>query len=104
MKFEFSTVDTAGSARQALESLARGGYSHVFLDKGLPDADGLTLLNQIRKMDPEIKVVMCTADGSRETITEAMQAGISGYLVKPFSMQNINKTLARIGIRYCQSA
>lgn len=104
MKFEFSTVDTAGSGKQALQSLARGCYSHVFLDKSLPDTDGLVLLNEIRKFSPDVKVVMCTADGSRETITEAMQAGIAGYLVKPFSMQNISKTLARIGIRYFESA
>lgn len=98
LKFEFSSVDTASSGNQAIEQLKKTHYSHVFLDKGLPDTDGLIILKAISHVAPACKVIMCTADGSLETLRDAMQLGISDYLVKPITANQVAKTMVRLGI------
>ena len=98
LKFEFSTVDTASSGKQAIEQLKKSDYTHIFLDKGLPDTDGLIILKAISQVAPECKVIMCTADGSIETLRDAMQLGISDFLVKPITANQVAKTMERLGI------
>lgn len=99
MRFNFSTVDTAGSGKQAISCLNNKNYSHIFLDKGLPDTDGLVLLEAINQVSPRSQVIMCTADGSKATLDGAMQHKIAGYLVKPFTAHHVAKALERLGIK-----
>jgi DNA-binding NtrC family response regulator len=65
------TVLEAGSGRQAYEQF-KEGVDLVLLDYRLPDTDGLTILKELKKQDPDILVVLLTALVSVETAVEAM--------------------------------
>ena len=102
-KLGFSNVDEAVDGRSAIErlkSMAKDDnpYMIVFLDLNMPGMDGLQTLDAIRA-DRDIKnthVVVITTDNSKPTVIAAVMKGISGYIVKPFSTDDIKKKLVEI--------
>jgi two-component system, OmpR family, response regulator len=86
-------VSTAGTAKEGLQSLQAGAFDLVFLDIKLPDQSGIQVLPQIRRMSPDMPVVILTAHASLETAIEAVRAGATDYLLKPIDPEVI---LARV--------
>jgi DNA-binding NtrC family response regulator len=88
-------VDNAASAEEGLKIVDRADM--VLTDLKLPNMDGLQFLGLIRRQNSQVPVVMMTAFGSVETAVEAMKAGTTDFLLKPFSldhlMQVVNKAL-----------
>jgi signal transduction histidine kinase len=76
-------VDTAGRARDALAKIAERDYSAVVLDIRMPEMDGIRMLQELRKSDPEVSVIMLTGYGTLQTAQDAMLAGANQYLRKP---------------------
>jgi DNA-binding NtrC family response regulator len=78
----------AGSGKEALER-AGDEVDLVLLDYRLPDADGLSVLRQIRKSHPDIVVIMMTAYSSIDTAVTAMKEGAYHYVTKPFNLDEV---------------
>jgi two-component system response regulator HydG len=76
-------VKTAEGASQAAQILREGTFDLVISDLRLPDGDGLSILQQIRKVGKETPVVILTAYGEVDNYLEAMNAGATEYLNKP---------------------
>lgn len=85
-------VTVAATGRQALEAIATAHPQVVVLDLGLPDLDGLTVLEGIRGWN-DIPVVVLSARATSEEKVEALDAGADDYITKPFEM---NELLARL--------
>lgn len=79
---EFS-VDTAERAREALGKLQTRTYAAVVLDIRMPEMDGIRALEELRKIDPIVSVIMLTGYGTLLTAQQAMVAGANQYLRKP---------------------
>src|SRR6476646_4900537 len=62
------------------------GVDLAILDYRLPDLDGLTILKQIRQIDPDVLVILLTAYASVETAVEAMKLGAYHFMNKPFDL------------------
>jgi len=77
------TVDTAERAAEALAKLRSKMYAVVVLDIRMPEMDGIRALEEIRKIDPLVSVVMLTGYGTLLTAQQAMLAGANQYLRKP---------------------
>ncbi|MGE5222064.1 MAG: response regulator [Omnitrophica WOR_2 bacterium] len=75
----------APTAREAITVLLDHPIHLVLLDLNLPDRDGMSLLAEIRLLDPYLPVVILTADPSMDKVTEALYKGVSDYVLKPFS-------------------
>ena len=94
----FANVDEAEDGAVALQKLKSSPYDFVVTDWNMPNMDGLTLLQNIRRT-PELKhlpVLMITAEAKKENIIAAAQAGASGYVVKPFTAATLAEKLEKI--------
>lgn len=67
----------------------------VTMDITMPEMDGVTAVKEIKKMDPNAKIIMCSAMGQQTMVLEAIQAGAKDFLVKPFSADRIQEALKK---------
>jgi len=94
----YTSVEEAADGKEALEKLKGGGFGLVVSDWNMPVMSGIELLKAIRA-DAELKtlpVLMVTAEAQKENIIEAVQAGVSNYVVKPFTGDALKDKLAKI--------
>ncbi|OCH13333.1 MULTISPECIES: chemotaxis response regulator CheY [unclassified Aliivibrio] len=94
----FNNTQEADDGLTALPLLKKGGFDFVVTDWNMPGMQGIDLLKMIRA-DNELKhlpVLMITAEAKREQIIEAAQAGVNGYIVKPFTAATLKEKLDKI--------
>lgn len=94
----YTNVDEAEDGVQALQKLRSDQFDFVVSDWNMPNMDGLTMLQEIRK-DPalsKLPVLMVTAEAKKENIVAAAQAGANGYVVKPFTAATLEEKLVKI--------
>ena len=102
----YSDISEADDGKTALPMLQSGNFDFVVTDWNMPGMPGIELLKAIRA-DERLKampVLMVTAEAQREQIIEAAKAGVSGYIVKPFTGQTLKEKLDKIFERYAQAA
>ena len=83
------TVDVLATAEDASTALRTGRCDIVVLDLGLPDADGLSLLAEMRRRGDATPVMILTARGSVKDRVTGLQSGADDYLVKPFALEEL---------------
>ena len=66
------------------------------MDITMPNKDGIQALQAIKEMDPNAKVVMCSAMGQETMVVEAIQLGALDFIVKPFKPDRILQTVTKI--------
>lgn len=81
-------VESADRALEGLELAVKGSPDLVLLDLGLPDVDGGELLRMIRAVS-RVPVIVITARGADQTVVATLDSGADDYLVKPFSMAQL---------------
>ncbi|WP_027726043.1 response regulator [Tuberibacillus calidus] len=97
VKNGFEVVAEASDGREAIEKYQEYKPDLVTMDITMPEMDGITSLKKIRELDPQAKVIMCSAMGQQAMVIDAIQAGAKDFIVKPFQndrvIEAINKTL-----------
>jgi len=94
----FTNVDEADDGRTALPILKQGRIEFLITDWNMPGMTGIDLLKEVRS-DPElahIPVLMVTAEAKREQIIAAAQAGVNGYVIKPFTAVVLKEKIEKI--------
>lgn len=81
-------VESADKALDGLELAVKGSPDLVLMDLGLPDLDGRELLRMIRAVS-QVPVIVITARGTDDEIVATLDAGADDYLVKPFSVTQL---------------
>ncbi len=89
-------VHTASSGHEALKKLAANQYMMMFSDIFMGDTDGLELLEHTRKVSPDLKVVMMTAQDTMNNTIEAMRLGAYDYITKPFDFEEIFRLINKV--------
>jgi len=89
-------VVTAGSAEALRQQLTRHNVALTLLDIGLPDADGITLLPELKKNYPDLSVIMLTAVTDLQTALACLRYGADDYLAKPVHFTDLLTTLRRV--------
>jgi len=82
-------VDVLPTAKTAAAALRASRFEIVVLDLGLPDADGLDVLGEMRRRQDATPVLILTARGSLEDRVIGLQSGADDYLVKPFALEEL---------------
>ncbi|MCZ6800996.1 MAG: response regulator [Nitrospirae bacterium] len=94
----YKDIHEALNGEEGLAKLKAGGFGLVIADWNMPVMTGIELLRAVRA-NPTLKSIpflMVTAERLQENIIEAIQAGVSGYLVKPFSEDNLREKLEKV--------
>lgn len=94
----FTNIQEADEGNTALPMLQNGDFDFVVTDWNMPGMQGIDLLREIRKDDnlAHLPVLMVTAEAKREQIIMAAQAGVNGYIVKPFTAVTLKEKLDKI--------
>jgi two-component system chemotaxis response regulator CheY len=94
----YEIVGEAADGAQAVEQYKEHHPDLVTMDITMPEMDGITALKEIKKLNPNAKVIMCSAMGQQAMVIDAIQAGAKDFIVKPFQadrvLEAIGKTLA----------
>ena len=83
------------AAEQALEIVQPGFRGIVVTDIRLPGRDGLSLLRELKRLDPALPVIVITGHGDVQTAVVAMRAGAADFLEKPFSSKDSRRSPSR---------
>jgi two-component system chemotaxis response regulator CheY len=94
----FTNIQEADDGSTALPMLQNGDFDFVVTDWNMPGMQGIDLLRAIRSDDSlkHLPVLMVTAEAKKEQIVAAAQAGVNGYVVKPFTAATLKEKLDKI--------
>jgi len=94
----FTNVTEADDGTSALPMLKKGNFDFIVTDWNMPGMQGIDLLKAIRE-DPELAalpVLMVTAESKKDQIVTAVQAGVNGYVLKPFTAKTLKEKIEKI--------
>ncbi|WP_166569285.1 chemotaxis response regulator CheY [Pseudomonas sp. R5(2019)] len=94
----FTNTHEADDGNTALPMLNSGSFDFLVTDWNMPGMSGLDLLKAVRADArlSHLPVLMVTAEAKREQIIQAAQAGVNGYVVKPFTAQALKEKIEKI--------
>ena len=86
-------VETVSNAAQALDIFRRSDFDLALVDIRMPGMDGIQLLEQLRKLDPGLTIIMMTAYGAIEVAVESIKKGAYDFITKPFEQNDLIRLL-----------
>jgi DNA-binding NtrC family response regulator len=89
-------VVTASDGTTGLGEIKSNAYDLVITDIRMPGVDGIGLLEETKKLQPDMAVIMMTAYASVETAVEALRLGASDYIMKPFTPEKVERVVETI--------
>ncbi|MBW1666438.1 MAG: chemotaxis response regulator CheY [Deltaproteobacteria bacterium] len=94
----FTNISEADNGRNALKELKKDDYGLVLCDWNMPEVSGIDLLKSMKSDDSlkGIPFIMVTAEAQKENIIEAVKAGVSSYIVKPFTAETVGEKLNKV--------
>lgn len=84
-----SVAGEASNGVEAIEKYAQVKPDVILMDITMPDMDGLEALRRIKEIDPNAKVIMCTAMGQQAMVARAVELGAQQFIVKPFQPERL---------------
>ena len=94
----FTNTSEADDGQTALPMLLQGNFDFLITDWNMPGMEGIELLKRVRADDnlKSMPVLLVTAEAKKEQIVEAAQAGVNGYIVKPFTAGTLKEKIEKI--------
>jgi len=89
----FTDVVEAGDGVEGLAAFQKDSFTLVMTDWNMPNKSGLELIRDIRALGSEVPIFMVTTEGEKNRILDAIKAGVTDYLVKPFSADVLREKL-----------
>jgi two-component system chemotaxis response regulator CheY len=92
----YEIAGEASNGKEAVALFRAVSPDLVTMDITMPEMDGISAVKEIRKIDPEAKVVMCTAMGQKSMVMEAVSAGAKDFIVKPFQPDKVLESIQKL--------
>jgi two-component system, chemotaxis family, chemotaxis protein CheY len=94
-KSGYEIAGEASNGRESVELYERVRPDLVTMDITMPEMDGISALREIRQLDPNAKIIMCTAMGQKNMVMEAVAAGAKDFIVKPFQPEKVLESVQK---------
>ena len=85
----FTVVGEAENGAVAVDKFVELSPDLVIMDITMPEMDGLQAVREIRKRNPQAKIIMCSAMGQQAMVIDAIQSGAKDFIVKPFQADRV---------------
>ncbi len=95
-KNNFEVVGEAENGKKAVEKYQELKPDLTTMDITMPEMDGINAVKEIIKIDPNAKVIMCSAMGQQAMVIEAIQAGAKDFIVKPFQPDRVLEAITKV--------
>jgi two-component system, chemotaxis family, chemotaxis protein CheY len=87
----------AGDGEEAVAMFKEQPFDMVLTDWNMPKKNGLEVIREIRAINATVPIIMVTTEAEKTRVMEAIQAGVSDYLVKPFTADTLRQKLEKFG-------
>ncbi|MGP4106994.1 response regulator [Virgibacillus sp. L01] len=91
----FEVVGEAQDGVEAIEKYKELKPDLVTLDITMPEMDGLAALKEIKQLDGDANIIMCSAMGQQAMVIDAIQAGAKDFIVKPFQAERVVEAIQK---------
>lgn len=100
-KLGHQDIVEAGNGREGLDRLAENPVDCVITDWNMPEMNGIEFIRSLRAMDgaEKLPVLMVTTNAAKDDIVEALRAGVTNYVVKPFTPDTIKEKIDAVMAR-----
>ncbi len=92
----YEVVGEAEDGTKAIEKFKELRPDLVTMDITMPDMDGITAVKEIRKVDSNALIIMCSAMGQQAMVIDAIQAGAKDFVVKPFQPERVLEAVRKV--------
>ena len=92
----FTVIGEAENGQQAVEQYRTLRPDLVTMDIIMPELGGIEAVKEIMKVDPQARILMCSAMGQQALVLEAIQAGAKDFVVKPFQPSRVLEAVQRV--------
>lgn len=95
-KHGYEVCSEAENGAKAIEKYKEDSPDLVLMDITMPEVDGIQAVKEIKKIDKDAKIVMCSAMGQQAMVIESIQAGASDFIVKPFQADRVIEAVKKV--------
>lgn len=95
-KLGHEVVGEAENGKDAIEKCQELEPDLITMDITMPEMDGVEAVKEIKKTNPDVKVIMCSAMGQQSMVLDAIKAGAADFIVKPFNADRIKEALEKV--------
>ena len=92
----YEVVGEAENGMKALEKYQELKPDLTTMDITMPEMDGISAVKEIKKVDPNAKIVMCSAMGQQSMVIDAIQSGAKDFIVKPFQADRVIESIRKV--------
>lgn len=92
----FKNIDVSENGQDGFKMFQENKYHIVFTDLNMPIMDGITMIEEIRKIDKKTPIVVLSAHDDTEYFLKTIHSGIDGYILKPYEFNQINDTINKV--------
>src|SRR5690242_8643763 len=83
----------ASNGKEAFEKFVDDQFGLILSDWNMPEMDGLEFVTKVRTVDKRVKIIMITTEGTFGKMEEALDAGLDGYVTKPFTPEGLERKI-----------
>ncbi|NBG87578.1 response regulator [Isachenkonia alkalipeptolytica] len=92
----FEVVGEAENGAKAVDNYKELDPELVIMDITMPEMDGIQAVKEVKKLNPDAKIIMCSAMGQQAMVIEAIQAGAKDFIVKPFQADRVVEAVSKV--------
>ncbi|AKL95469.1 chemotaxis protein CheY [Clostridium aceticum] len=92
----FEVIGEAENGQKAVEKYKELQPQLTIMDITMPEMDGIQAVKEIKKIDSNAKIIMCSAMGQQAMVIEAIQAGAKDFIVKPFQADRVIEAVKKV--------
>lgn len=92
----YEVIGEAENGARAIEKYRELNPDLVIMDITMPEIDGIQAVKEIKRVDGDSKIIMCSAMGQQAMVIESIQAGARDFIVKPFQAERVIEAVKKV--------